>query len=57
MAPGVFVDFQDFGDLADIFADFRDFGDLELGQRALDRSEAGRQAPREDFDRFPMDFH
>ena len=36
---------------------FRDFRDLEPGRRALDRSEAGRQVPREDFDRFPMDFH
>ena len=37
--------------------DLRDFGDLEPGRRALERSEAGRQAPGEDFDRFSMDFH
>ena len=39
------------------FRDLRDFGDLEPGRRALDRSEAGRRAPGEDFDRFSMDFH
>ena len=38
------------------FRDLRNFGDLEPGRRALDRSEAGRQAPGEDFDRFSMDF-
>ena len=40
-----------------VFTDLRDFGDLEPGRRALDRSEAGRQAPGEDFDRFSIDFH
>ena len=38
-----FFRFLDLGER--IFADFRDFGDLEPGRRALERSEAGRQAP------------
>ena len=43
LTKNIFFRFLDLGER--IFADFRDFGDLEPGRRALERSEAGRQAP------------